>query len=77
MEKIGKTDDEAMIFLENMYGDARSNIDSLLATAKALKPEEAKKLPFDGDALGVQSIIEAEELRSKKPQFFPDKSSRV
>src|SRR5688572_19616005 len=42
----GVPDQEAMIFLENMYADAKSNIESLLATAKALRPDKADSLPF-------------------------------
>lgn len=69
LEQRGKTDEEAMIFLENMYADAKSNIESLLATAKALRPDQANKLPFDGDALLAQSIIENLELQLKRKQL--------
>ena len=55
-------DKEAIIFLENMYADAKSNIESLLATAKALRPDKADSLPFDGDALLNQSVIENQKL---------------
>ncbi|MFH0787709.1 MAG: hypothetical protein V2B13_08840 [Pseudomonadota bacterium] len=58
----GKQNEEAMIFLENMYADNKSNIEYLLAAAKALKPEEAQKLPYDGDALLNRSIIENANL---------------
>lgn len=69
LEQRGKTDEDAMIFLENMYADAKSNIESLLATAKALRPGQANKLPFDGDALLTQSMIENLELQLKRKQL--------
>ena len=62
-EAKGVPDQEAMIFLENMYADAKSNIESLLATAKALRPDKADSLPFDGDALLAQSILENQKLQ--------------
>ena len=65
----GKQDDEAMIFLENMYSDAKSNIESLLAAAKALRPEEVKNLPYDGDALLTQSMIENYELQIRQQEL--------
>lgn len=69
LESQGKQDEEAMIFLENMYSDAKSNIESLLAAAKALKPEEANKLPYDGDSLLNQSMIESYTLQIKQHEL--------
>ncbi|MGJ8689990.1 MAG: hypothetical protein ACSHXZ_10755 [Gammaproteobacteria bacterium] len=38
---------DGMVFLENMWSDQMSTVDNLLASAKALKPKEASKLPYD------------------------------
>ena len=46
-----------MMLLQNMYSDTNANIESLLAAAKALKPEEADKLPYDGNALLSESMV--------------------
>lgn len=62
LQEQGKQNEESMIFLENMYADSKSNIESLLASAKALKPDEADKLPFDGDALLNKSRFENSNL---------------
>ena len=69
LEAEGKLNEESMIFLENIYSDAKSNIETLLATAKALKPGEAGKLPFDGDALLTESIINNYELQIKQQEL--------
>jgi hypothetical protein len=65
LKEQGKQNDESMIFLENMYADSKSNIESLLASAKALKPESADHLPYDGDALLNKSRIESTNLMVK------------
>ena len=62
LQEQGKQNEESMIFLENMYADSKSNIESLLASAKALKPDSADKLPFDGDALLSKSRMENTNL---------------
>ena len=69
LEQENKLNEESMIFLENIYSDAKSNIETLLATAKALKPSEAAKLPYDGDALLSESIINNCELQLKQREL--------
>lgn len=69
LEKENKLNEEVMIFLENIYSDAKSNIETLLATAKALKPSEAGSLSFDGDSLLTQSIIENLQLQVKQQEL--------
>ncbi len=59
LKKDGKENHEVMLILENMYADSISNIESLLATAKALKPLLAKELPYDGQSLLARSLGES------------------
>jgi rubrerythrin len=70
LEKEGKQNEEAMIFLENMYSDTQSTIETLLAASKALKPEEAKNLPFDGESLFSQSVIESTTLKIQQQELL-------
>lgn len=69
LQDQGKSNEESMIFLENMYSDTKSTIESLLAAAKALKPDNAANLPFDGDALLNLSRIENRNLDLKAAEL--------
>jgi len=69
LESQGKQDTDGMIFLENMWSDSKSNIESLLAAAKALKPGESNKLPYDGDSLLTQSMIENHKLEIEQKKL--------
>ena len=54
-----------MVLLQNMYSDTNANIETLLAAAKALKPEEASKLTYDGNVLLTESMVANAEIRLK------------
>jgi len=69
LQDEGKINEESMIFLENMYADTTSNIESLLAAAKALNPKNAKNLPFDGNALLGESIVANYENQIKQQEL--------
>ena len=61
LKQQGKDNDQVMLLLENMYADSKSNIETLLSTAKALKPDQAQRLPYNSDMLLAQSIAETEK----------------
>lgn len=69
LEQEQKLNSEAMVFLENIYSDSKSSVETLLATAKALKPREAQQLPFDGDALLQQSMLESAQLQLREQEI--------
>ncbi len=66
LKKQESENEEFMIFLENMWGESKSNIENLLAATKALKPSKAKDLPYDGDALLNQSIFESNKITLRR-----------
>jgi len=46
-----RSNDDSMIFLENMWAESRATSDNLLAAAKALSTDNSDKLPYDSDEL--------------------------
>jgi len=69
LKEQSKDHEEAMIFLENTYSDAQSNIEALLATAKALKPEKTKELPYDSQSLLGESMVESDKHRLQQEEL--------
>lgn len=76
LEKTEQPNEQAITALQDIYADAKSNIETLLAIAKALKPNEAGRLPYDGDALLTQSIIENQQLQLKQQELAQRLSTR-
>ena len=62
-------DDGSLMLLQNMYADTNANVETLLAAAKALKPEEAGRLPYDGNALLGESMVANYENQIKQKEL--------
>lgn len=66
LKEQGRTSEESMIFLENMWADTRATADNLLAAAKALAPEKSDPLPYDSDDLMAVAATQARKNDPRK-----------
>lgn len=66
LELQKRSNDETMILLENMWADSMSTIDNLLASAKALKPKAANRLPHDAGELLKVNAEKTSSLLNRK-----------